>query len=103
MRTRSLLNQLLAVNAALVAATALVAVLVPEDLQGMILIGCAVVAALLVNSLMLKRRLVPLEDLLTTLEGVDPSTPGQRATAPHNAPSEVQLLTAGFNRMLTRL
>src|SRR3954464_10966539 len=103
MRTRSLLNQLLAVNAALVAATAIVALLVPEDPQGIILLGTAVVAALLVNSLMLKRRLVPLEDLLTTLERVDPTTPGLRASAPGSAPSDVQLLTAGFNRMLARL
>src|SRR3954447_5084509 len=103
MRTRSLLNQLLAVNAALIAATALLALIVPEDPQGMIVIGTAVVAALLVNSLMLKRRLVPLEDLLTTLERVDPSSPGQRANAPRRAPSEVQLLTSGFNRMLARL
>src|SRR5215217_3323928 len=91
MRTRSLLHQLLAVNAVLVATTAALALIVPEDLQGMILIGTAIVAALLV-----KRRLVPLEDLLTTLERVDPTTPGQRASAPRKAPSEVQLLTAGF-------
>src|SRR3954453_20520375 len=103
MRTRSLLNQVLAVNAGLVAATALIALLVPQTLQGMILIGTAVVAALLLNSLMLKRRLIPLEALLETLERVDPTTPGQRASAPRKAPHEVELLTAGFNRMLQRL
>src|SRR3954447_6673466 len=103
MRTRSLLHQLLAVNAVLVATTAALALIVPEDLQGMILIGTAIVAALLVNTLLLKRRLVPLEDLLMTLERVDPSSPGQRAAAPVNAPREVALLTAGFNRMLARL
>ena len=103
MRTRSLLNQVLAVNAALVAVTAVIALLVPETLQGMILIGTAVVAALIVNSLMLKRRLVPLETLLTTLERVDPTSPGQRAATPASAPHEVKLLTAGFNRMLARL
>src|SRR3954453_17329660 len=103
MRTRSLLNQVLAVNAGLVAATALIALLVPQTLQGMILIGTAVVAALLLNSLMLKRRLIPLEALLETLERVDPSSPGQRAVVPARAPHEVELLTAGFNRMLQRL
>src|SRR4051794_20451281 len=104
MRTRSLLNQVLAVNAALVAATAVVsALLSPKDTRGLILIGIAIVAALLVNSVMLKRRLVPLEDLLTTLERVDPSSPGQRANVPADAPREVALLTAGFNRMLARL
>src|SRR3954447_17002637 len=103
MRTRSLLNQVLAVNAGLVAATALIALLVPQTLQGMILIGTAVVAALLLNSLLLKRRLVPLETLMEAMERVDPSTPGQRAPGPPNAPREVELLTAGFNRMLRRL
>ncbi len=103
MRTRSLLNQVLAVNAALVAVTAVIALLVPATLQGMILIATAVVAALLVNSVMLKRRLVPLETLLTTLERVDPTSPGQRATTPRSAPHEIKLLTAGFNRMLARL
>jgi two-component system sensor histidine kinase UhpB len=86
-----------------VATTAILALIVPEDLQGIILVATAVVGALLVNSVMLKRRLVPLEGLLMTLERVDPSSPGQRANAPRNAPSEVQLLTAGFNRMLARL
>src|SRR3954454_9750792 len=104
MRTRSLLNQVLAVNAALVAATAVVsALLSPKDTRGLILIGIAIVSAVLVNTLLLKRRLVPLEDLLMTLERVDPSSPGQRAAAPVNAPREVALLTAGFNRMLARL
>ena len=103
MRTRSLLNQVLAVNAGLVAATAAIALLVPQTVQGMILIGTAVVAALLLNSLMLKRRLVPLETLLETLERVDPTSPGQRAATPASAPHEVKLLTAGFNRMLARL
>ena len=42
MRTRSLLNQVLAVNAALVAATAIVsALLSPKDTRGLILIGAA--------------------------------------------------------------
>src|ERR1700741_1501243 len=104
MRTRSLLNQVLAVNAALVAATAIVsALLAPKDTRGLILIGIAIVSAVLVNTLLLRRRLIPLEGLLTTLQRGDPSSPGQRAIAPRNAPREVELLTAGFNRMLARL
>jgi two-component system sensor histidine kinase UhpB len=104
MRTRSLLNQVLAVNAVLVAAVALVAALLAsEDTNGLLLVVLAVVSAVALNSLLLKRRLVPLEALLTTMERVDPSTPGQRADIPDNAPREVELLTAGFNRMLKRL
>jgi two-component system sensor histidine kinase UhpB len=104
MRTRSLLNQVLAVNAALVAATAIVsALLASEETSGLLLIVLAVVVAVALNSLLLKRRLVPLESLLETRESVDPSSPGQRAHPPSYAPREVQLLTAGFNRMLKRL
>jgi two-component system, NarL family, sensor histidine kinase UhpB len=104
MRTRSLLNQVLAVNAALVAATAIVAVLLAsEETSGLMLIVLAVVSAVALNSLLLKRRLVPLETLLEHLERVDPSSPGQRANVPVNAPREVELLTTGFNRMLARI
>ena len=64
MRTRSLLNQVLAVNAALVASTAFVAVLLSsQKTNGLLLIVLAVVSAVALNSLLLKRRLVPLETL----------------------------------------
>jgi two-component system, NarL family, sensor histidine kinase UhpB len=110
MRTRSLLSQVLAVNTALVAATAIVAaVLAPDNagdvaaMQRLLLIGLAVVSAVLLNSLLLKRRLAPLDRLLQTMERVDLASPGQRACAPHNAPREIERLTADFNRMLARL
>src|SRR4051794_20779047 len=93
MRTRSLLNQVLAVNAALVAATALVTALVsPKDTDGLLVIALAVVVAVALNSLLLKRRLIPLEALMEAMERVDPSSPGQRAHVPVNAPREVELL-----------
>ena len=64
MRTRTLLSQVLAVNTVLVAVTAIVAaVLAPSNagsvvaLQRVLLIGLAVVSAVLVNTLLLKRRL----------------------------------------------
>src|SRR3954454_7926660 len=110
MRTRSLLSQVLAVNTALVAATAIVAALLaPEhthsvaSAQRLVLIGLSVVMAVLLNSLLLKRRLFPLDRLLETMERVDPSSRGQRALAPASATQEVQRLTAGFNRMLARI
>src|SRR3954447_17930206 len=104
MRSRSLLHQVLAVNAALVAATAVVsALLSPKDTRGLILIGVAIVSAVLVNTLLLSKRLAPLDRLLDTMERVDLSTPGQRASVPPNSPREVELLTAGFNRMLARI
>ena len=110
MRTRSLLSQVLAVNTGLVAATALVAALLaPEDThdvasaQRLILIGLAVVSAVLLNTVLLRQRLAPLDRLLQTMERVDLSRPGQRAKVAAGAPREVERLTAGFNRMLARI
>ena len=45
------------------------------------MIGLAVVSAVLVNTLLLKRRLAPLDRLMATMERVDLASPGQRATA----------------------
>src|SRR4051794_29958365 len=104
MRSRSLLHQVLAVNAVLVAATAVVsALLSPKDTRGLILIGVAIVSAVLVNTLLLSKRLAPLDRLLDTMERVDLSTPGQRAQVAANASRELERLTAGFNRMLARI
>src|SRR3954470_17702109 len=110
MRTRTLLTQVLAVNTALVAGTAIVAAVIArgrlEDVfsnQRMLLLGLAVASAMLLNSRLLRRRLRPLERLLHTMERVDLSRPGQRAAAPAGAPREIERLTADFNRMLARL
>ena len=96
MRKRSLLSQVLAVNTALVAATAVVAALLaPENTgdiaaaQRLLMIGLAVVSAVLVNTLLLKRRLAPLDRLLATMERVDLASPGQRASVTANAPREI--------------
>jgi two-component system sensor histidine kinase UhpB len=110
MRTRTLLSQVLAVNTALVAITAAVAAVIARDRledaasgQGLLLLVLAVASAVLLNSLLLRRRLRPLDRLLETMERVDLATPGQRAAAPRRAAFEVKRLTATFNRMLTRL
>src|SRR3954468_6677476 len=104
MRSRSLLHQVLAVNAVLVAATAVVsALLSPKDTRGLILIGVAIVSAVLVNTLLVSKRLAPLDRLLDTMERVDLSTPGQRAQVAANASRELERLTAGFNLMLARI
>src|SRR3954465_13379274 len=110
MRTRTLLTQVLAVNTALVAGTAIVAAIIArgrfEDvfsLQRMLLLGLAVASAMLLNSLLLRRRLRPLERLLHTMERVDLSRPGQRAATPAGAATGVERLTADFNRMMARL
>src|SRR5919202_6621050 len=110
MRTRTLLSQVLAVNTGLVAATAIVAAaLAPVRASGIaspsraLLIVLAVAGAVLANSLLLRKRLRPLDRLLATMDRVDLASPGQRACAPENAPREIERLTADFNRMLARL
>jgi two-component system sensor histidine kinase UhpB len=110
MRSRTLLTQVLAVNTALVGLTALVTAVVARDRledaatrQGLLLLVLAVASVVLLNSLLLRRRLQPLNRLLETMELVDLARPGERAEPPQGAAREVYRLTAGFNRMLARL
>ena len=110
MRSRTLLTQVLAVNAVLVAVTAIVAVAVSRDRLegaatggGLLTLVVAVLAVILLNSLLLRVRLEPLARLLETMEQVDLISPGMRAQAPRRAAKEILKLTAGFNRMLDRL
>src|SRR5215208_8209177 len=110
MRQRTLLTQVLAVNTALVAVTAFVAAVVARERlndavssQGLLLIGLAVLAVVLLNSLLLRRRLEPMGRLVETMSEVDLTSPGMRAQVVRGASSEVQRLTADFNRMMSRL
>jgi two-component system sensor histidine kinase UhpB len=110
MRRRTLLTQVLAVNTLLVAITAFVAAVVARDHlsdatsnEGLLLIVLAIASAVLLNSLLLRRRLRPIERLVETMGRVDLASPGMRATPPGRAAIEVQRLTGHFNRMMTRL
>ena len=110
MRSRTLLTQVLAVNTALVALTAFVAALVARDrlkeaasTEGLLLIALAVFSVVLLNSILLRRRLAPIDRLVETMSRVDLTHPGMRAVAPRRAASEVKRLAADFNRMLDRL
>jgi two-component system, NarL family, sensor histidine kinase UhpB len=110
MRSRTLLTQVLAVNTVLVAITALVAAIVTRDrldasvsLEGLLLIALAVSGVVLLNSILLRRQLEPMEKLVDTMSSVDLVTPGRRADVTRGAASEVQKLSSDFNRMLERL
>ncbi len=110
MRQRTLLTQVLAVNTALVAVTAFVAAVVARErlsqavsTQGLLLIGLAVLAVVLLNSMLLRRRLEPMGRLVETMSEVDLTSPGMRAEQIKGASSEVQRLTKDFNRMMSRL
>ena len=110
MRQRTLLTQVLAVNALLVGLTAAVAATVAHNRfehslgsTGLLLIGLAVASAILLNSLLLRRRLRPMDQLVQAMDRVDLARPGMRAEVQPGAPLEVSALTAGFNRMLERV
>jgi two-component system, NarL family, sensor histidine kinase UhpB len=111
MRRRStLLTQVLAVNALLVGVTALIAAMVARDRledaatgDGLLVLGLTVASAILLNSLLLRMRLAPIERLVDAMKQVDLARPGMRAISPRRSSREVQELTEAFNRMLDRL
>jgi two-component system sensor histidine kinase UhpB len=110
MRPRTLLTQVLAVNTVLVAVTAFVAAVVARDrfkeatsTEGLLLIALAVSGVVLLNSILLRRRLEPMERLVETMGSVDLASPGKRADVTRGAADEVRRLSADFNRMLERL
>jgi two-component system sensor histidine kinase UhpB len=110
MRRRTLLTQVLAVNALLVGLTAAVAALVAHNraaheagASALLLIGLAVAGAILLNSVLLRRRLRPIDELVQAMDRVDLSRPGMRAEARDDSPQEICALTRSFNRMLERV
>src|SRR3954449_7703770 len=110
MRSRTLLSQVLAVNTVLVAITAFVAAVIARDrledaasVEGLLLIARAVSGVVLLNSMLLRRRLEPMGRLVETMSEVDLTSPGMRAEQIRGASSEVQRLTKDFNRMMSRL
>lgn len=110
MRPRTLLTQVLAVNALLVGLTAAVAAMVAHNrtanelgTSALLLIGLAVASAILLNSLLLRHRLHPMNQLVQAMDRVDLARPGMRADVVRGAPREVCALTASFNRMLERV
>jgi two-component system, NarL family, sensor histidine kinase UhpB len=110
MRSRTLLTQVLAVNTVLVAITAFVAAVVAHDrfqeaasTEGLLLIALAVFGVVLLNSILLRRRLEPMGRLVETMGSVDLATPGRRTEVSPRAADEVRHLAADFNRMLERL
>ncbi|HUE27225.1 MAG TPA: sensor histidine kinase [Solirubrobacteraceae bacterium] len=111
MKSRSLLTQVLIVNLVLVAATALVAAIaVRANLHAVvrgreaIVLGLALVATMLGNWLVLRRRFKPLDQVISAMEGVDLGAPrGQSVVRLPPDSSEVQRLELAFERMLGRL
>jgi two-component system sensor histidine kinase UhpB len=110
MKLRSLLAQVLAVNLLLVAGTVLVATIavdahVTSLTRGRELpvLGLAILATLLGNWLLLRRRFYPLERLIAAMEEIDLSAPHQVPAVPGADSAEVERLQAAFRRMIARL
>lgn len=111
MKPRSLLAQVLAVNLLLVAATALVATLAVDAhftslTQGRewLVFGLAVLATLLGNWLLLRRRFEPLDRVISVMEQINLADPrGAVSAPPQVGPAEVRRLDAAFRRMIARL
>lgn len=110
MRKLPLLVQILSVNAVLLTATVLAALIAtqvdargPEGVDQALLLGAAILSTVLVNGLVLRRRFAPLERIINTMEHAD--LDGQsRADVPADADSaDVVRLHEAFNRMLSRL
>jgi two-component system sensor histidine kinase UhpB len=88
-------------NATVLAAAALVLHLEPAN--GRIpAIGGGVATMLVVNLVLMRRAVTPLERLTDLMRRVDPLRPGERIPAPR-AESEVSVLSQTFNEMLDRL
>jgi two-component system sensor histidine kinase UhpB len=111
MKSRPLLAQVLAVNLLLVAGTVLVATvaldthlsLVVRGREALVL-GLAIVATLLGNWLLLRRRFEPLDQLISAMETTDLAGPQAPGLPNHRSDSaEVQRLEIAFGRMVSRL
>src|SRR3954452_25260417 len=110
-QTSSLAGQVVAVNVLLVVATLFAAsaaanldLTIKDQRWAFLLLALTIVLVLLVNMMMLRRRFLPLERLIATIEAIDPAAPGELTlpSDPQEA-EEVGRLAAAFRRMLVRI
>lgn len=106
----SLPAQVIAVNALLIGAAVLAAAVAAQlDLQigdeqrRFYVLVAAILATVLVNALVVRRRFEPLERLIEAMEQVDASDRGARPSLPAGQTAEVTRLNQAFDRMLDRL
>ena len=110
MKSRSLLVQVLLVNLLLVAAAVLVATVAvgaPASPvvhgRALLVFSLAIVATVLGNWLLLRRRFAPLEEMISAMERVDLAHSADRTDLPRADSAEVRRLDAAFQRMVSRL
>lgn len=110
MRRTALLSQVLTVNTLLVVATVFAASVAARldlgDTAGarqFLVLVAAILATLLANNFVMRRRFAPLESLTRTMECVDLTVPGMRAQAQDGESADITRLRQAFNLMLSRL
>jgi two-component system sensor histidine kinase UhpB len=110
MRRPALLKQVLTVNTLVIVATVFAASVAANldlgtstGLRQFLVLAVAILATVLANNFVLRRRFAPLESLTRTMERVDLTAPGMRAQASPGEPADVAQLRASFNLMLSRL
>ena len=110
MRRTPLLSQVLAVNTLLVVATVFAASIAARldlgDTAGarqFLVLFAAILATLLANNLIMRRRFAPLESLTRTMECVDLTLPGVRAQPQDGEAADIARLRQAFNLMISRL
>jgi len=110
LKTRSLLGQVIAVNLLLIAATALLAAVAVDahvrtviGSRDLVVLGLALVATLLGNWLLLRRRFQPLEQVISAMESIDLAARSPSFLSSRAEIDEVRRLEAAFVRMIARL
>jgi two-component system sensor histidine kinase UhpB len=110
MRKPPLATQILAVNALLIVATGMAAIVAArlslDDVVGRrqaFVLVAGILGAVLVNGVVLRRRFAPLEKLIDVMERIDLARPGVRADVPEADSEDVVRLVQAFNRMLGRI
>src|SRR5215207_503662 len=109
-RYRSLSSRVFAVNAIVLVASGVVAVVVfspgaissPVVTKELVIVVASLLVMLAVNRLLLARELAPLERVTAAMRRADPLAPGERVSAPER-PSEASDVAAAFNEMVERL
>ena len=95
MRSRTLRTQVLAVNTALIALAAFVAALIARDrledaagAEGLLMIALAVSGVVLLNSILLRKRLAPIDGLVDAMTASTWRTRAGAPTSPAAPPTE---------------
>ena len=110
MRRPALLSQVLTVNTLVIVATVFAASVAARldlatstGLRQFLVLAAAILATILANNFVMRRRFAPLESLTRTMECIDLTAPGMRAQPSAGEPADIARLRESFNGMVARL